>query len=74
MKKLSSKERVLATFANQEPDRVPIDARLKAHFGLSAGDREGLLDALGVDFRGVGAPFRGPKRHEDIPERGPGEL
>lgn len=75
---MTSKERVLTTFANQEPDRVPInyfanagiDRRLKEHFGLKSDDHEGLRQALGVDFRGVGAPYRGPKLHKDIPERG----
>ena len=75
---MTSKERVLTTFAGQEPDRVPInyqanpgiDRRLKEHFGLEPDDGEGLLRALGVDFRGVGAPYIGPKLHEDIPERG----
>ena len=37
-----------------------IDLRLKKHFGLAADDGEGLLQALGVDFRGVGAPYTGP--------------
>src|ERR1035437_2268030 len=75
---MTSKERVLTTFANKEPDRVPvnysanagIDRRLKAHFGLQPDDAEGLLAALGVDFRCVGASYRGPKLHEDIPSRG----
>jgi uroporphyrinogen decarboxylase len=72
------KERVLTAFANQEPDRVPInykanagiDQRLKEHFGLKPDDAEGLKQVLGVDFRGVGVPYSGPKLHEDIPERG----
>ncbi len=75
---MTAKERVLTAFACREPDRVPInyaanpgiDRRLKAHFGLQPDDDEGLLRALGVDFRDVGAPYRGPKLHEDIPERG----
>jgi uroporphyrinogen decarboxylase len=74
---MTSKERVLTTFARREADRVPIDysanpgidQRLKAHFGLEPGDHEGLLVRLGVDFRGVGAPYVGPKLHEDIPDR-----
>jgi uroporphyrinogen decarboxylase len=78
MDKITSKERVLTTFANQEPDRVPInykanpgiDRRLKDHFGLAPDDGDGLLQALGVDFRGVGAPYSGPRLHKDIPERG----
>ncbi|MBU1734232.1 MAG: hypothetical protein KJ692_03240 [Verrucomicrobia bacterium] len=75
---MTSKERVLTTFANQAADRVPInylanagiDRRLKAHFGLQPDDSEGLLVALGTDFRNVGASYQGPKLHEDIPERG----
>ncbi len=75
---MTSKERVLATFANQEADRVPInymanpgiDKRLKNHYGLVPDDTEGLRQALGVDFRGVGADYTGPKLHEDVPERG----
>lgn len=76
-REMTSKERVLAAFAHEEPDRVPVDycanpgvdGRLKGHFGLAPGDNEGLLRALGVDFRGVGAPYVGPKPHEDIPGR-----
>ena len=76
--KMTSKERVLMTFSHQEPDRVPInysanpgiDRRLKEHLGLRVDDGEGLRKALGVDFRGVGASYLGPKLHEDIPERG----
>ena len=73
--KMSPKERVLAALARREPDRVPInysanagiDGRLKAHFGLKENDYEGLLEALGVDFRGVGVPYVGPKLHQDAP-------
>lgn len=75
--RLTSKERVRATLARQQADRVPvnyssnpgIDARLKAHFGLAADDHEGLRRALGVDFRGVGAPYRGPRLHSELPNR-----
>jgi len=71
-------DRVLAALASEEPDRVPlgyaanpgIDRRLKEHFGLDPADTEGLLRALHVDFRRVGAPYRGPKLHQDVPERG----
>jgi uroporphyrinogen decarboxylase len=76
-REMSSKERVKTAFASQEPDRVPInyesnpgiDARLKAHFGLKPDDGEGLKRALGVDFRGVGAPYTGPRLHPEIPDR-----
>lgn len=75
---MTSKERVLTAFACGTPDRVPInylanagiDRRLKEHFGLQPDDGEGLLHALGVDFRSVAAPYRGLKLHPDIPERG----
>ncbi len=75
---MTSKERVLATLACQVPDRVPIDyfanadidRRMKVHFGLASDDAEGLRQNLQVDFRGVLAPYRGPKLHADIPERG----
>jgi len=75
---MTSKERVLTAFSNQEPDRVPIDylanpgidRRLKSYFGLREDNDEGLLQALGVDFRGVSAPYCGTKLHQDIPERG----
>ncbi len=63
---MNSKERVLTAFANREPDRVPvnyeanegINGRLTRHF---AG--RDLLDALGVDFRGVWASYGGPNLH-----------
>jgi hypothetical protein len=75
---MTSKERVLTTFASCIPDRVPInyqaeagiDARLKKHFQLASEDDEGLRVALGVDFRTVGAPYVGPRLHQDIPGRG----
>jgi uroporphyrinogen decarboxylase len=74
---MTSKERVLTAFAHQQPDRVPIDyacnpgidKRLKQHYGLDENDGEGLRRVLGVDFRGVGAPYVGPKLHADIPGR-----
>ncbi|TFG86211.1 MAG: hypothetical protein E4H18_04595, partial [Hyphomicrobiales bacterium] len=74
---MTSKQRVLTTIAHRQPDRVPIDyaanpgidGRLRNHFGLQPGDDEGLRRALGVDFRRVGAPYRGPKLHADVAER-----
>lgn len=74
---LRSKERVKTAFAHQEPDRVPIDyicnpgidRRLKAHYGLKPDDAEGLRQALGVDFRNVGAPFKGPERFAPVKDR-----
>jgi uroporphyrinogen decarboxylase len=73
-----SRQRVLSALHRSEPDRVPInylanpgiDQRLKEHFGLAANDGEGLRRRLGVDFRGIGVPYVGPRLHEDIPESG----
>jgi uroporphyrinogen decarboxylase len=67
---------VLTALRHEEPDRVPIgysanpgiDARLKARFGLDPKDGAGLRKALGVDFQGIGAPYIGPKLHEDLGE------
>ena len=64
---MQPKERVLAACQHQEPDRVPIQAyftpeihqRLVDYFG----GRE-VVEALGVDFRSVNAPYTG--------KRGPG--
>ena len=44
-----------------------IDRRLKQHFGLAETDNEGLRQALGVDFRSVGAPYIGPRLHPNVP-------
>lgn len=71
---MTSKDRVLTAIARREPDRVPvnyygnegINARLKKHFALADNDGGGLLEALGVDFRNVSAPYVGPKLHPDI--------
>jgi uroporphyrinogen-III decarboxylase len=77
MKPKTSKERVLKTFHHEEPDRVPvdysanagIDLRLKTHFRLAATDDEGLLGALGVDFREVAAPYVGLRLFPEVPGR-----
>ena len=77
MKTLTSRERVVRTLAHEPVDRVPInyssnpgvDRRVKEHFGLDRKDSEGLRLKLGVDFRGVGAPYVGPKLHEEPPDR-----
>ncbi|MBR4748940.1 MAG: hypothetical protein IK083_05150 [Abditibacteriota bacterium] len=70
---MTSKERVRRTFGYEEADRVPrnylanahIDRRLKARLGLEPEDTEGLLRALGVDFRTVGLAYTGPRLHPE---------
>lgn len=71
------KQRVLEAIRHGRPDRVPvnysasitINQKLLAHFGLAAADQEGLLQALGVDFRYLAVPYIGPKIHPDVPNR-----
>ena len=63
---MSSRERVLRTFAFEKTDRVPIGYDANANINrslmqaLGAADNETLLDALGVDCRGVGPAYIGP--------------
>ena len=72
--KMTSKERVQITFANQIPDRVPIDydgnpgidGRLKKHFRLKPDDNDGLFEKLGIDFRRENAPYAGPRLHAEV--------
>lgn len=62
---MTSKERVLTACRHEQPDRVPrqvyltpeICAQLQAHFGGAD-----ILQALGIDLRGVNAPWRGELR------------
>ena len=76
-REMQPKDRALTTFARREPDRVPvnylsnpgIDGRLKQHFGLNPADHDGLLRALGVDFRTVGVPYAGKRLHPEVPGR-----
>ncbi|MDR2687248.1 MAG: hypothetical protein LBB75_05805 [Oscillospiraceae bacterium] len=75
---MTSRKRVLNAFAHEKTDRVPIDymanggidARLKKYFGVTPGGKLDLADHLRVDFRGMGAPYTGPRLHFGDPERG----
>lgn len=74
---MKPKDRVLTAIRHQQPDRVPIDyacnpgidGRLKRHYGLAADDNEGLLQALGVDFRPSNAHYIGPQLHPQPEDR-----
>jgi hypothetical protein len=63
---MNSRERVLAAFAHEEPDRVPCWCGAsegfwtKAKTGLDLDD-EGLRQRLGDDFRRVFACYAGPE-------------
>lgn len=72
---MTGKERVRRTFNFEKTDRVTIGydtnpgihARLCQALGLNPNDYEGLFRALGVDYRGIGAPYIGPELHK-VPE------
>ncbi|GHT97091.1 hypothetical protein FACS1894142_0770 [Spirochaetia bacterium] len=74
---MTARERVRKTFAHEKTDRVTIGydsnpgihSRLKKALGLAAGDDEGLLTALGVDYCGIGAPYTGKPLYEELPNR-----
>jgi uroporphyrinogen decarboxylase len=78
---MTSKERVMTTFAHKEPDRVPIgysanqdiDRRLYEALKTEIKEGEWVGDALGVDFRYVGAPYRGKRLHAEVKDRGVNE-
>ena len=71
---MTSKERVKRTFNFEKSDRVPINyfANPTIHknfaeaIGVSDGNYEKVLDIIGADFRGVGAPYRGPALFKQV--------
>lgn len=75
--KLGSKERGRRFFAREQVDRPPmnyfsnpgVDGRLKERLGLAPDDAEGLREALGIDFRAVAPPYKGPPLHDAPPDR-----
>jgi len=74
---MTSRERVLRTFAHEKTDRVTIGyeanpgihMRLAKALGIPDGDGEKVRRALGVDYRGIGAPYRGPLLFPEKPGR-----
>lgn len=64
---MTSKERVLRTFAHESVDRIPIDYssnpgihnRLCHALGIQPENKETLFHILGVDFRSVDAIYKG---------------
>jgi len=71
---MTARERVLAAFAHEEPDRVPawcgssaeFWAKAKRELGFAEDDDEGLRRRFGDDFRRVRAGYSGPI--PDLPE------
>ncbi len=74
---MTSKERVRRTMRHEAADRVPmqyyanegINRRLLEHFHLGEGQGDELRDILGVDFRSIHPPYRGPRLHPEVPGR-----
>lgn len=74
---MTAKERVLKTFNLEKTDRVTIGyeansavhMRLSKALGIKDGNDERVRQALGVDYRGVGAPYIGPMLFKTLPDR-----
>ena len=74
---MTAKERVLRTFNLEKTDRVTMgyDANEAVHLrvaralGINDGNMELLLQALGVDYRGLQAPYVGPLLFQNLPDR-----
>ncbi|MHB1452968.1 MAG: uroporphyrinogen decarboxylase family protein [Saccharofermentanales bacterium] len=74
---MSARERVRKTFLREKTDRVTIGYesnpvihhKLSQALGIRNDDHEQVNKALGVDYRGIGASYIGPKLFEDIPGR-----
>ena len=72
---MNSKKRVQKTFAHEKTDRVTIGYEANAGIhsrlmqALNVNNYEALLQALGVDYRGIGAPYTGKPLFEEIPNR-----
>lgn len=72
---MSAKERVIKTFNHEKTDRVTIGyeanaavhMRLSTELGIPDGNIEQVYKALGVDYRGINAPYIGKQLFE-IPE------
>ena len=75
--RMSSKERVRRTFDFEKTDRVTIGydsnpgihCRLCRELGLHESDNEGLLQALGVDYRAIVPPYVGKELFKAPPNR-----
>ncbi|MGN1410535.1 MAG: uroporphyrinogen decarboxylase family protein [Eubacteriales bacterium] len=74
---MTSRERVLRTFDHAPVDRLAIDysanpiihGKFAAAIGCQSAGYETFLDALGVDFRGIGVSYCGPNLFEPMPGR-----
>ena len=70
---MTARRRVLNTFAHQKADRVPINyftnptIHASVTAALGCADYESFMQAIGVDYRGVGAHYAGPLIFPEIP-------
>ena len=74
---MGAKERVRRTFQFEKTDRVTIGyeanpgihKRLSEALGIKSGDMEQVYQALGVDYRGIAAPYIGPELFQPVENR-----
>ncbi len=74
---MTSRERVLRTFALEKTDRVTIGydtndgihRRLSQALCIPNGNMEAVRQAIGVDYRGISAPYTGPALFKAPPKR-----
>ncbi len=74
---MSAKERVKRTFAFEKTDRVTIGYETNSTIhhalcqalGIKGDNLIDLYQALGVDYCGIGAEYKGPPVYEEIPNR-----
>lgn len=79
---MTAKQRVLKTFNLEKTDRVTIGyeansavhRRLSGALGIPDGDMERVFQALGVDYRGINAPYKGPMLFKTLPDRRTSEV
>ncbi len=72
---MTGRQRVRATFEFEKTDRPPIgyeanggiDRRLKEYLGVQNESHETFMRLLGVDYRRIAAPYKGPRLF-DVPE------
>ncbi|HEY5584692.1 MAG TPA: uroporphyrinogen decarboxylase family protein [Ruminiclostridium sp.] len=79
---MTAKERVLKTFNLEKTDRVTIgyeandavNRRVASALGIIDGNIELVMQALGVDYRGVGATYNGPMLFKTLTDRKTNEV
>lgn len=74
---MTSRERVLRTFAYEKPDRVPISyftnmlihEKVSKLIGIPPTDFEAFYQAIGADERSIDAPFKGENKFKQLEGR-----